>query len=192
MRRSPYCARSCSVPFWPGLRCSRTRGVEDPGERWGRVAWVEGPAGAMEEARSGGRAGLGSWTADVDPHRRPSVSAAYETGSSLRTMVMRRFALYQPTGQTNEPRPRNVRTPIRWAGRRGPCLWNSPTGACCDRGLAKRMRRRCISRQLAYIAIACQSRRLRFLSVGQTGDMCRRQAPGRWCWYYRQRGAGCR
>ena len=24
-RRSPYCARSCFVPFWSGLRCNRTR-----------------------------------------------------------------------------------------------------------------------------------------------------------------------
>jgi hypothetical protein len=42
-------------------------------------------------------------------------------------------------------------------------------GACCERGLAKRVRRRGMSWELAYIAIACRSRRLRFLPVGQTG-----------------------
>ena len=86
------------MPFWPGLRCSRTREVEDSGERRGGVARVEGPAGAIEEAWDGGRAGLGSWTADVDPHRWPSDSTAYESESSLRTLVMRRLALYRPTG----------------------------------------------------------------------------------------------
>jgi len=86
MRRSPYCARSCFVPFWPGLRCSRTREVEDLGERRGGVARAEGPAG------------LGSWTADAEPHRRPSDTTTYESGSSLRTLVMRWLALCQPTG----------------------------------------------------------------------------------------------
>src|SRR5437867_7609910 len=51
MRRSPYCARSCFVPFWPGLRCSRTREVEDLGERRDGVARVEGPAGSIDESR---------------------------------------------------------------------------------------------------------------------------------------------
>ena len=60
------------MPFWPGLRCSRTRGVEDSGERRGGVARAEGPAGAIDEARQGGPAGLGSWTADADPHRTPN------------------------------------------------------------------------------------------------------------------------
>ncbi len=31
MRRSPYCARSCFVPFWPDLRWSRSREVGDLG-----------------------------------------------------------------------------------------------------------------------------------------------------------------
>jgi hypothetical protein len=66
------------VPFWPGLRCSRTREVEDLGERRGGVA-------------------LGSWTADADSHRRPPDNTTYESGSSLRTLVMRQFALCQPT-----------------------------------------------------------------------------------------------
>jgi hypothetical protein len=74
------------VPFWPGLRCSRTRGVEDSGERRGGVARAERPGE------------LGSWIADTDPHRRPSDSTACESGSSRRTLVMRCFALCQPTG----------------------------------------------------------------------------------------------
>jgi hypothetical protein len=85
------------VPFWPGLRCSRTREVEDLGERWGGVARAEGPAGAIDEARYGGPAGLGSWTADADSYRRPPDNTTYESGSSLRTLVMRQLALCQPT-----------------------------------------------------------------------------------------------
>ncbi len=46
----------------------------------------------------GGPAGLGSWTADAEPHRRPSDTTTYESGSLLRTLVMRRLALCQPTG----------------------------------------------------------------------------------------------
>ncbi len=85
------------MPFWPGLRCSRTRAVENSGERRGGVARAERPAGAIDEARYGGPAGLGSWTADADPHRRPSGSTAYESGSSPRTLVMWQLALCQPT-----------------------------------------------------------------------------------------------
>ena len=84
------------VPFWTGLRWSRTREAEDSGERRGGVARADGPAGPIDEA--GGPAGLGSWTADAGPDRRLSDSAAYESGSSLRTLVMRRLALCEPTG----------------------------------------------------------------------------------------------
>jgi hypothetical protein len=70
-----YCARSCFVPLWPGLRCSRTREPEDS---------------------RGGPSGLGSWTADGDPHRLPSGSAVYKSGSSLRTLVM--LTRWQRTG----------------------------------------------------------------------------------------------
>ena len=63
--------------------------MEDLGERRGGVARAEVPAGAIDKAREGGPAGLGSWTTDADPHRRPSDSIAYGSGSSLRTLVMR-------------------------------------------------------------------------------------------------------
>jgi hypothetical protein len=69
------------VPFWPGLRCSRT------------VARAGGPAGGLEEARYGGPMGLGSWTTDADLHRRPSDGTAYETGSSLNTLGMWSLAI---------------------------------------------------------------------------------------------------
>ena len=71
------------MPFWPGLRCSRTREVED--------------LGAIDEARYGGPTGLGPWTADAEPQRRPSDTTTYESGSSMRTLVMRQLALYQAT-----------------------------------------------------------------------------------------------
>ena len=85
------------MPFWPGFRCSRTRGAKDAGERRGGVARAEGQAGTIDEAREGGPEGLGSWTADADPHRRPSDSTAHESESSLRTLVMQRLTLCQPT-----------------------------------------------------------------------------------------------
>src|SRR5437879_13829993 len=98
MRRSPYCARSCFVPFWPGLRCSRTREAEDSRERRGGVARAEGAAGAVDEARYGGSAGLGSWTADADPHWRPPDSTPYASGSSLSTLVLPRPPPPPPNG----------------------------------------------------------------------------------------------
>ena len=86
------------MPFWPGLRCSRTRGVEDARTRRDGVARAEGPAGVMDEAWKGGLAELGLWTADAGPHRRPSDRTAYESGNSLGTLVMPRLALCQRTG----------------------------------------------------------------------------------------------
>jgi len=92
------------VPFWPGLRCSRTREVEDSRERRGG------------EARAAGPAGFDSWTADTDPHRRPSDRTAYESGNSLGTLVMPRLALLSANRVDDGPRSRNVPIPCRIAG----------------------------------------------------------------------------
>src|SRR2546425_9894549 len=100
MRRSPYCARSCFVPFWPGLRCSRTREVEDLGERRSGVARAEGPAGAIDEARLGEPAGLGSWTADGEAHPRASGTTPAKSRSPKRKPGKPQRAPCQPTKKT--------------------------------------------------------------------------------------------
>src|SRR3989442_14762329 len=63
----------------------------------------------------GGPAGLGSWTANAEPHRRPSDTTTHESGSLLRTLVMRRLALCQPTGKTTSVR--HAMSQLRYVGR---------------------------------------------------------------------------
>ena len=47
----PYWARSCFVPFWPGLRCSRTRDAEGSDRRRGGVARSASSTDVFDEAR---------------------------------------------------------------------------------------------------------------------------------------------
>jgi hypothetical protein len=71
------------------------------GKTWANaeVGWREcRPRRAPSIRRGTGPAKLGSWIADADLHQWFSETIAYESGSSLRTLVIRRLALCQPTG----------------------------------------------------------------------------------------------
>src|SRR5713101_2552200 len=164
MRRSPYCARSCFVPFWPGLRCSRTREVEDLGERRGGVARAEGPVGAIDGGAVRGPAGLGSWTANAEPHQRPSDTTTHESGSLLRTLVIAAARPLSANRVDDESASRNVPTPIRRAGRRTLCVRRGWKPSPARRGYVGSRPQHRLS------ALTCAAR-LRSVLLSRRGDL---------------------